>query len=312
MKIHLHKNAKTTPAQRAFIQNNKHVPTSLLAEKLGVSQTTVRKWKKRSTVFDKPHRPRKIVTALTKDHEVILILIRLFLRSSLDDLLNLAHTVLGVNCSRATLNRFLSRYGISRLKHLKSFGNIPLNDYKGTCLFHSQLFIPNPVNTSAYLRLHLALDTTTRWVYARIYEPEDKNHALDFIFTVMDRSWTNVLAILSVPATGLFSGTIDNDVDDQGCVKTVCKIKNIRYCRAEPYHVDTLSEFKNSQMPIAETSGPFSFPDYKTKLRRLIEIYNKGLRQKALKQMTPQEALLQRYQIYPGSFNHKPNNLVRH
>lgn len=65
MKINLHKNATTTPAQRALIQSETQMNISELALKIGVSETTVRRWKKRFFILDKPHTSGKRKTALT-------------------------------------------------------------------------------------------------------------------------------------------------------------------------------------------------------------------------------------------------------
>ncbi len=55
MKIRLHKNATTTPAIRKFIQES-DLSERKLAEKLGISRSTGRRWKKRDFVEDKSHR----------------------------------------------------------------------------------------------------------------------------------------------------------------------------------------------------------------------------------------------------------------
>mgnify|MGYP001595651966 CR=1 FL=1 len=77
MKIRLHKNARTTPAQRAFIQTNPEMNISELAMKVGVSETTVRRWKNRTFVQDKPHTPQNIQTRLTPEKELAIILLRI-------------------------------------------------------------------------------------------------------------------------------------------------------------------------------------------------------------------------------------------
>ena len=56
MEIRLHANAATTPKQRAYIQQSSH-PAAELAVELGMSETTVRRWRVRDTVQDHPHTP---------------------------------------------------------------------------------------------------------------------------------------------------------------------------------------------------------------------------------------------------------------
>ena len=60
MEIRLHANATTTPQQRAYIQRSLR-PAAELAMEMGVSETTVRRWRARDTVRDRPHPPHRLV-----------------------------------------------------------------------------------------------------------------------------------------------------------------------------------------------------------------------------------------------------------
>lgn len=51
MQVKLHANATTTPRTRKYIQES-NKPASLLARELGISESTVRSWKKRDSVQD--------------------------------------------------------------------------------------------------------------------------------------------------------------------------------------------------------------------------------------------------------------------
>jgi len=137
MKIHLHKNATTTPAHRAFIQNNPSLSVARLAEKIGVSKTTVQRWRKRSDVFDRPHTPNRVCKALTPVDEINIVLCRLATRAGLDDLHKIVESFLGIDCSRASLNRCLKRYSISRLLALSHAVPYDLKDYTGTYFYYT-------------------------------------------------------------------------------------------------------------------------------------------------------------------------------
>ena len=54
MQVNLHANATTTPKTRAYIQAS---PASAaeLAEELGVSEATIRRWRGRKDVMDRSH-----------------------------------------------------------------------------------------------------------------------------------------------------------------------------------------------------------------------------------------------------------------
>lgn len=54
MQIALHKNARTTPAVRALIAASDET-ASVLAQRFGITEQTVYKWKKRESVQDRSH-----------------------------------------------------------------------------------------------------------------------------------------------------------------------------------------------------------------------------------------------------------------
>jgi transposase-like protein len=86
MNIHLHKNATTTPARRAYIQSSKASVRELALE-LGVTEDTIRRWKTRSSVEDRSHTPHRLQTTLSEAQETIVVELRKTLRLGLDDLL---------------------------------------------------------------------------------------------------------------------------------------------------------------------------------------------------------------------------------
>ena len=65
MHLRLHKNATTTPRIRAEIQVSKE-PMRVLAQRFGVSVSTIARWKKRASVHDASH-VRSRTIALIRD-----------------------------------------------------------------------------------------------------------------------------------------------------------------------------------------------------------------------------------------------------
>ena len=57
MELSLHANATTTPKVRGYIQRSRK-PVADLAAELGVSETTIRRWRERTTVADRSHVPK--------------------------------------------------------------------------------------------------------------------------------------------------------------------------------------------------------------------------------------------------------------
>ena len=86
MNIRLHANATTTPKTRHYIQaSNQSVRQ--LADELGVSEDTIRRWKRRDGVADGSHTPHHLQTTLTPVQEVVVVELRKTLLLPLDDLL---------------------------------------------------------------------------------------------------------------------------------------------------------------------------------------------------------------------------------
>ncbi len=114
MLITLHKNATTTPAVRAAIQQSSASDYEL-ARQYGVSRQTIRRWRKRDSVFDASHTPHRLQTTLNAAQEELVIYLRTQLRLSLDDLLAVVHEFIEPGMSRSALDRLLRRRGHSRL-----------------------------------------------------------------------------------------------------------------------------------------------------------------------------------------------------
>src|ERR1700742_1842489 len=113
MELSLHANAATTPKTRAYIQRSKKSVLALVAE-LGVSETTVRRWRGRTTVEDRSHRPRKLATNLSVEEETLICELRMSLQLPLDDIVEVMRRCIRPTLSRSATHRCLQRHGINR------------------------------------------------------------------------------------------------------------------------------------------------------------------------------------------------------
>jgi hypothetical protein len=68
MHVNLHANAATTHKVRAYIRRSS-ASVHVLALELGVSETTIRRWKQRTTVVDRSHTPHVIRSSLSAIEE---------------------------------------------------------------------------------------------------------------------------------------------------------------------------------------------------------------------------------------------------
>jgi transposase-like protein len=111
MLIALHKNARTTPAVRAEIASSNE-PARVLAQRLGITEQTVYKWKKRSVFGDRSHTAHHLQTVLTPAQETVVVhLRRTLLLLPLDDLLAVTREFSCPTVSRSGLDRCLRRHG---------------------------------------------------------------------------------------------------------------------------------------------------------------------------------------------------------
>ena len=165
MLLKLHANAVTTPKMRAYIQRSGQAVAALACE-LGISQTTVRRWKKRRDVADRTSAPHTLATGFSTEEEEIAVELRTRLQLSLDDVLEVMRRCLRPDISRSALHRCLKRHGVSQKPR----------DPKPTA--HS--FAPEPfgyvhVDLKHLPRLHgrpayvfVAIERATRFVHVEI------------------------------------------------------------------------------------------------------------------------------------------------
>lgn len=106
MEIKLHANATTTPRTRKYLQESDKSDREL-AQELGISITTVRRWRNRSQISDNHTTPHLIHKVLRQEQEALINALRDVLRAPLDELLFMVNEGLSIAISRATLNRYL-------------------------------------------------------------------------------------------------------------------------------------------------------------------------------------------------------------
>ncbi len=155
MLIALHKNARTTPAVRAEIAASNE-PASVLAQRFGITEQTVYKWKKRSVFADRSHTAHRLQTVLTPAQETVVVHLRRTLLLPLDDLLAVTREFICPNVSRSGLDRCLRRHGAGNLNALKpNFGrqtpSLSATAYALSCRVQSST-TPVCFNGSGYLR----------------------------------------------------------------------------------------------------------------------------------------------------------------
>ena len=113
MQVKLHANATTTPKVRALIQQSQ-APVSQLARQLGVSETTIRRWRQRSEVEDRSHCRHHLGQSTNATEEALIGELRRDVGLSLDDITEVMQRCVNKKLSRSAIYRCLRRHGISK------------------------------------------------------------------------------------------------------------------------------------------------------------------------------------------------------
>ncbi len=322
MRIHLHENARTTPGQHEFIQKNTGMGVSRPAACMGTSDATIRKWQKRASVFDKPHTPEKMNTALDLRQEVAAVCARLSLRFGLDDLLTLVHRFLSADCSRSSLNRCLKQYHISRLPALNTAWPAASVQGGGTCFYYSRFLFPARLFAHTPISLDVMVDSVSRWVCIQATHPPH-GPALPFIKEILDHFPIPVSAIIAEQPLSLHNS--DSKFRDDSrrhlhMLQQLCRLQGVtcQVCRSMPEKTWAQLEASCRRLRGAGNDMEMRLNGHGNHTR---EIYTDALSNrlaaalntyvdmplKSLKDYTPRQAMMAHYQQFPAKFRTHPD-----
>ena len=311
MQIKLHANATTTPKVRAMIQKS---PRSVaeLARELGISETTVRRWKSRTRVEDGSHRRHNLGQSTTTDEEALILELRRDIGLSLDDIVEVMKRCVNPRLSRSAIHRCLQRLGVAKRPQesgdaTPSHGSFP--DDVPCGFIHIDLkHLTRLQGQIAYV--FVAIDRATRFVHIEIIENRDAitiaaclerflaafPHPVHTILTDNGSEFTDRFAVdkKDKPA-GKPSG--DHPFD------RLCQKNRIEHRLIKPYHPQTngmVERFNRRlaealrQHPAAGSNGGknrfLCHSDRNAFLHRVVSDYNRT-RLRCLKYISPSEAL---------------------
>src|SRR5919112_1022398 len=182
----IHPNARTTPAVRAEIARS-HEPTSVLAQRYGVSTETIRKWRKRGAqdCRDRSARPHKLPWKATEEERAIVCALRRATGFPLDDLTFVVTHFLP-HLNRDAVYRILKAEGLGRLAP----GSRPRKP-NGTFKDYDLGFVHVDVKHLPKLRtsngesrkrsLYVAIDRASRFVHLAVKDDETTASAVAFL-----------------------------------------------------------------------------------------------------------------------------------
>lgn len=306
----LHGSATTTEAVRRAIQNSQE-SIRTLARRHGINPKTVAKWKKRTTVTDAQMGPKqRHSTVLTAEEEALVVAFRKHTLLPLDDCLYALHNTIP-HLTRSTLHRCLQRHGISRLPETrakpvkKRFRSYPIG------YFH--IDIAEVRTDEGKLQLFVAIDRTSKFVFAELHERATRTIAVAFL--------ERLIAIVPYQIHTILT---DNGIQfanrkrDKHAFKLlfdrICETHGIDHRLTRPNHPWTNGQVERMNRTLKDATVHRYFYETHQQLREhlttFLTAYNFAKRLKTLKGLTPYEFIYQQWQEHPERFNFDPSHLT--
>jgi transposase-like protein len=305
MELSLHANATTTPKVRAYIQRSRK-PVADLAAELGVSETTVRRWRGRTTVADRSHVPKTLAISLSAIEEALVCELRTKLHLPLDDITEVMRRCVNAKLSRSAIHRCLKRHGLSR-RPQPDKPAIGVFEQATIGFIHVDLkHLPALQRRKSYA--FVAIDRATRYVYLEIHPKRDGNTAAGFLNRFLAHFPHRIHTILTDNGsefTDRFAVDMKDKPRDQPSGRhpfdQVCANNKIDHRLTKPYRPQTngLVERFNRRIVEAIAQQPkrgvahrlfISHADRDTFLNRFVSDYNRT-RLKCLGYLAPIQAL---------------------
>jgi transposase InsO family protein len=186
--VQIHPQARTTPAVRAEIARSAE-PASIVAKRYGISDETVRKWRKRGeqAVQDRSSRPKRLAWRMSEEERAIICAVRRATGFPLDDLtFVLRHFLPHLN--RDSIYRVLKAEGLNRRPPKPAVqprkGQGTFKDYDLGFVHIDVKHLPKLRTADGEIRkrfLYVAIDRCSRFVHLDVYDAENAANAITFL-----------------------------------------------------------------------------------------------------------------------------------
>ncbi|MCW5235879.1 IS481 family transposase [Verminephrobacter eiseniae] len=315
MLIALHKNARTTPAVRAEIAASSQ-SASVLAQRYGITEQTVYKWKKREVFGDRSHTAHRLQTVLTPAQQTVVVHLRRTLLLPLDDLLAVTREFLSPDVSRSGLDRCLRRHGVGNLDALKprepTVAHKAFKSYEPGYVHMDVKYLPQMRDESRRRYLFVAIDRATRWVFVQLKANKTAASAQAFLKALHKACPIRINKLLTdngkeftdrLFASGERQASGNHEFDQ------LCQALDIEHRLTKPRTPRTngmVERFNGRIADVLKTHRFNSREDMEQTLLRYVALYNHQLPQSVLGSKTPMQAMKEWYQEHPHLFHKRP------
>ena len=290
--LHIHPNARTTPAVRAEIARSTE-RTGRLAQRFGVSTETIRKWRKRGPedCLDRSAKPHNLPWKATEEERAVVCALRRATNFALDDLTFVVTHFLP-HLNRDSIWRILRAEGMSRRPSPVSArpkrGQGQFKEYDLGFIHIDIKHLPKLQTTDGERRkryLYVAIDRCSRSVHLAVKDDETEQSAIAFLRE----------------AAAAFPFRLTHVLTDNGscftpAFATVCTELGAVYRHTKPYTPQTngMVERFNGRVG-SEVLGItiYSHQDLEPLLRGFNAAYN-ARRQRVLNGKTPNQIVAER------------------
>jgi len=315
MLIALHKNARTTPAVRAEIAAS-HEIASVLAQRFGITEQTVYKWKKRSVFADRSHTAHHLQTVLTPAQETVVVHLRRTLLLPLDDLLAVTREFICPHVSRSGLDRCLRRHGAGNLNALKpqarAVAHKAFKSYEPGYVHMDVKYLPQMQDEGSRRYLFVAIDRATRWVFVQLKSNKTAASAQAFLKALHKACPLKITKLLTDNGkefTDRLFASREREPSGNHEFDQLCQELGIEHRLTKPRTPRTngmVERFNGRIADVLKTHRFNSREDMEQTLLRYVALYNHQLPQSALKSKTPMQAMKEWYQTHPHLFHKRP------
>ena len=316
MIIRLHKNARTTPAIRAYIRQSGKTPREL-ADELGLGLGTIYKWQRRDSVEDLSHTAHRLQTTLSPAQEALVVELRRTLLLPLDDLLAVVREFIHPALTRSALDRCLRRHGVANLAALRPGTTSPppkaFKAYVPGFVHIDVKYLPQMPDETERRYLFVAIDRATRWVFAQIKSRRTAAAADQFLRALAKTAAFKIRTVLTDNGSEFTDRLFNRDKHPSGEHEfdLLCQALGVEHRLTQPRRPQTNGMVERFNGRIADVLATHRFDsalDLQQTLERYIWLYNHQVPQKALNHLAPIQALRLWYGKEPDLFNKSVRN----